>query len=126
LAERLAASDRSNTQWQDDFQYSVGRIGRLAYKFVLARDFVRALEAADQAISLAPNKVWLYANRAYALMLLNRVGEARALYLKYRGQQKVLGEQSWETMILGDFAELQKAGLTHPLMQEIKKAFART
>jgi hypothetical protein len=29
-----------------------------------------------------------------------------------------------ETIILEDFAELQKAGLTHPLMQEIDKAFA--
>jgi hypothetical protein len=33
---------------------------------------------------------------------------------------------SWEAMVLEDFAELQKAGLTHPLMQEIKKAFAGT
>ena len=47
-------------------------------------------------------------------MFLNRVDEARALYLKYRGQQKVDGEKSWEAAILGDFAEFQKAGLTHP------------
>ena len=47
-----------------------------------------------------------------------------ALYLKYRGQQKVGGDKSWEAYILGDFAELQKAGLTHPLIQEIEKMFA--
>jgi hypothetical protein len=58
-------------------------------------------------------------------MFLDRIDEARALYLKYRGQQ-VEGDKSWEVVILGDFAELQKAGLTHPLMQEIEKAFAGT
>jgi hypothetical protein len=57
-------------------------------------------------------------------MFLDRVDEARALYLKYRGQQKVVGDKSWETVILGDFAEFRKAGLTHPLMDEIEKQFA--
>jgi hypothetical protein len=57
-------------------------------------------------------------------MFLDRIDEARAIYLKYRGQQKVSGDKSWEAEILGDFAEFQKAGLTHPLMQEIAKAFA--
>jgi hypothetical protein len=33
------------------------------------------------------------------------------------------GEKSWETIILDHFADLRKAGLTHPLMDEIKKQF---
>jgi tetratricopeptide (TPR) repeat protein len=124
IRERLAAADPSNTQWQNDLQYIVSRIGRIVYSFILARNFVTALEAIDQVISLAPERIWLYKNRAHALMFLNRVDEARALYLKYRGQQKVSGDKPWEAVILGDFAEFQKAGLTHPLMQEIEKAFA--
>jgi hypothetical protein len=59
-------------------------------------------------------------------MFLGRVDEARALYLKYRGQQQVQGDKSWEAVVLEDFAKIQKAGLTHPLMQEIEKAFAGT
>jgi tetratricopeptide (TPR) repeat protein len=124
IAERLAAADPSNTQWQNDLQYSIGRLGGLAYRFVLARDFGRALEAADQMIFLAPNEIWLYGNRAHALLFLGRLDEARALYLQYRGKKKVLGEKSWETAVLEDFAELRKAGLTHPLMDEIEKRFA--
>jgi hypothetical protein len=65
-------------------------------------------------------------DRAHALMFLDLVDEARALYLKYRGQQNVFGNKSWETGILEGFAELQKAGLTHPLMHEIEKQFAGT
>jgi hypothetical protein len=41
------------------------------------------LEAVDQAISLAPDGIWLYANRADTLMFLGRSDEARQLYLKY-------------------------------------------
>jgi hypothetical protein len=80
------------------------------------------LETADLAIALAPDKIWLYENRAHALMFLGRLEEARALYLKYRGH-KVADGKSWESDILGDFAEFQKAGLTSPLMTEVEEAF---
>jgi hypothetical protein len=56
-------------------------------------------------------------------MLLDRVDEARALYLEYRGAKNVDGTKSWEKVILEDFVELRKAGLTHPLMNEIEKTF---
>ena len=56
-------------------------------------------------------------------MFLDRVDEARALYLQYLGTKNVEGERSWETYILGDFAELLKVGLSHPLMDEIKRKF---
>jgi hypothetical protein len=91
--------------------------------------FTRALEAADQAILLAPEQTWLYSNRAHALMFLDREQEARALYLRYRGEKNVHGKnaqdgKSWEMVILGDFAELRKAELTRPLMNEIEKTFS--
>ena len=57
-------------------------------------------------------------DRVHALMLLGRVDEARAVYLNFRGQ-KLENGKSWETVILEDFAELRKAGITHPLMHEI-------
>jgi hypothetical protein len=65
----------------------------------------------------------IYTNRAHALMFLGRVEEARALYLQYRGRKNVLGEKPWDAIVLEDFAELRQAGLTHPLMDEIEKAF---
>jgi tetratricopeptide (TPR) repeat protein len=124
VIERLAAANRSNAQWQRDLQYSIDKVGGLAYSFVLAHNFVTALEAAEQAISLAPEKIWLYLNRAHALMFLARTDEARVLYLKYRGAKNVQDDKSWEAVVLEDFAELRKAGLMHPLMDRIEKAFA--
>ena len=56
-------------------------------------------------------------------MFLDRVDEARMLYLQYRGEKSVESGRAWETVVLEDFAELRKAGLTHPLMYEIEKRF---
>ena len=53
-------------------------------------------------------------------MFLDRVEEARALYLQYRGAKNVEGTKSWGNVILEDFAEFRKAGLSHPLMDEIE------
>jgi tetratricopeptide (TPR) repeat protein len=116
ICKTLVAKDPSNTQWQDE-------LGSLGYYFVLARGFAKALEIDDDALSLAPGKIWIYGNRAHALMFLDRVDEARTLYLQYRGRNNVVGEKSWETVVLEDFDALRKAGLVHPLMDEIEKQF---
>ena len=76
------------------------------------------------SISLAPGKTWLYTNRAHALMLLGRIGEARALYLQYSGRPKVEGEKTWETMVVEDFAQLRNAGIRNRLMDEIETKFS--
>jgi tetratricopeptide (TPR) repeat protein len=124
IRQQLAATDRGNAEWQNDLRISSGRIGSVAFEFNLAREFTAALEAADQAISLAPDKIWLYTNRAHALMFLGRTEDARALYLRYRGEMNVQGEKTWDAVVVEDFAELRKAGLTEPLMDEIEKNFA--
>ena len=69
ILERLAAANR-NPQWQSDLQYSLDCVGGLAYNFILARSFTTALEAVEQAISLAPEKIWLYSNRAHGTTFL--------------------------------------------------------
>jgi len=124
ISQHLAFLDRSNKQWQNDLQIVIDRIGDLANRFVLARNFATALEAADQSISLAPDEIWLYANRAHALMFLGQIEEAKALYLKYRDQTDVQDGKSWKVVIHEDFAELRKAGLNNLLIDEIEKLFA--
>jgi hypothetical protein len=43
--------------WQNDLNYFISRIGGLGYHGVLASDFATALEAADQAVLLAPDQI---------------------------------------------------------------------
>jgi tetratricopeptide (TPR) repeat protein len=124
IRERLAAADRTNAQWQNALKVSIRKVGSIAFDFILARDFGKALDAAEQAVSRTPDQIWINVNRAHALMFLGRLDEARALYLRYRGEKKVQGDKSWEAVVIEDFAGLRKAGLTHPLMDEIGSTFA--
>jgi hypothetical protein len=57
-------------------------------------------------------------------MFLGRIDEARTLYLRYRGTKNVQGKDSWDAIVLADFAEFRKAGMTDPLMDEIEKSFS--
>jgi tetratricopeptide (TPR) repeat protein len=123
ILQQLVAHGASNKDWRAGLNYSINGIGGLAYTCLLQSDFATALEAADQAISLAPDAIWLYTNRAHALMFLGRTDEARTLYLKYSGHKDVQKGKSWEAVILEDFADLRKAGLTKPLMDEIEAKF---
>ena len=123
IVQRFLARKGADPQWRGDLNDLIDKIGGIAFPLPLAGDFEDALLAADQAISIAPDKIWLYTNRAHALMFLRRTDEAQALYLKYRGQKNVSANKSWEPVILDDFAQLRKAGLANALMDYIEKLF---
>jgi tetratricopeptide (TPR) repeat protein len=122
LARTKAHPD--NATWQNHLRGGVVQVGAHAWRLVLAREFGSGLEAADAAIALAPDIIWLHANRAHALLFLERAAEARDLYLQYRARKNVQDQKSWEDVILGDFAALRAAGLVHPLMDEIEQRLA--
>jgi Tfp pilus assembly protein PilF len=120
VAERLVKSERDRAEWQRDLEEIADNLDRLAYQFLLVRDFANALAASDQAIASAPDRVSSYLNRAHALMFLGRADEARAVYLRYRAESDVQDSKSWVTVVLQNFGELRRAGLTNPLMKEIE------
>jgi TPR repeat protein len=87
-----------------------------------AREFTKALTAADRVHAILPDDRTFEVNRAHALMFLKRGKEAKALYLAHKG--KPMSEKDarlWEHVIAEDFAEFRKAGLTHPMMADMKK-----
>jgi tetratricopeptide (TPR) repeat protein len=99
-------------------------LGNTASAAILTRQYAKALSLSDEAIAIVPDELLLYTNRADALMLLGKIGEARTLYLAHRGQQ--LGDgRVWEQGVVGDFDELRKIGVVNPLMDEIQHAFAK-
>ncbi len=133
IAQRMIKSHPNDKDWQRGLQFWVFKISFVGYRFLVAHEFAKGLEAAEQAISLAPGgMVWLYGHRAHSLMLLDRTDEARALYLRYRDEKNVFDQPpeqqarwtSWQRFILKEFTELRQAGLENPLMGEIEKQFA--
>ena len=110
IMDSVVKSDPGNAHWKTSLRIFIGKLGRLSYEFLLARDFERALRAADDAISHAPEETRIYTNRyrAHALMFLGRLDEARAIYLEYRGK-KVPG-MVWETVISTGFRRIPPQG----------------
>jgi tetratricopeptide (TPR) repeat protein len=111
-----------NPAGEANIQIAVGRVGRMAQKFLLAGSFAQALECAEEAIAAAPNKLELHAIRAHALMFLDRDNDARALFLQHRGQK--IDDQLWEAVILKGFEEQRKADRSKQLMELIEREFA--
>jgi hypothetical protein len=84
---------------------------------LFAREFSKALNAADRAHALLPDDLRIESNRAHATMFLE-LEDCKALYLAYKG--KTVSGQLWEQVIAEDFDEFRKAGLTHPMMAVIE------
>jgi tetratricopeptide (TPR) repeat protein len=116
------ASGQVNIRAIEDRTVVIEKIYGLAGDFLMSRDFAKALEAVDSALSATPHAPWLNVYRAHGLMFLDRVEEAKQLYLVLRSE-KVDAERYGASLILQDFAAMRKAHLTHPLMAEIEKLF---
>jgi TPR repeat protein len=101
---------------------SAGALSSLSWHALFAQKFSEALTSAERSITLDPPNLVPQTNRAHALMFLGRTAEAKDLYLANKG--KPLQGKTWELVIADDFADLRKAGITHPLMVEIEKEFA--
>jgi len=97
-------------------------VHEVAWRALFAREFTKALTAADRAHALLPDDLAIETDRAHALMFLERREESNALYLAHKGKP-LSGQdaQLWERAIAEDFAEFRKAGLTHPMMADIEK-----
>jgi TPR repeat protein len=98
-------------------------LGNLAWYALLAREPTQALDAAERGLKASPDRIWIAANRAHALMLLGRAGEARKVYLTHKGKRlPEQGGKRWQQSVAEDFAALRQAGLAHPQMAEIEAA----
>ncbi len=97
--------------------------GLIAWRRLFTREFVEALNASERGLALAPDELWIAANKAHALMFLGWPQQARTTYLQNKGKV-VAGQGPWEEVVLKDFAEFEKRGLRHPQMGEIWRMLA--
>jgi hypothetical protein len=94
----------------------------MAFIALFARDFTKALNAADRAHALLPKELKIEISRAHALMFLGRERESKAIYVAHKGEPVPREDgKLWERVIVEDFAAFRKQGLTHPMMANIEK-----
>jgi Tfp pilus assembly protein PilF len=120
LNRATLVGDSDNAEAKANVRLGACRIAVLAYDLLLLGKFETAVELIDEALTLAPNWLWMEMVRAHAWMFLGRVDDAKAFYLQFHSDPR-LPAPSWESVILRDFAELGIAGYSHPLMNEIKE-----
>jgi hypothetical protein len=101
--------------------------GDLAHYELLARHFEAALEASERATSLGPDQPSMPIYGAHAAMFLGYAEGARAAHRD--GPKKYpapyFNPDYWKEKVLEDFAEFEKAGLTHPQMGEIREMLTK-
>ena len=95
-------------------------LGSVSWKALFAREFTKALAAAERALSIDPGLLWIETNRAHALLLLGQFEHARAIYVAHRGKRiPQNSNELWEDVIAEDFAALRAAGIESAAMSDI-------
>jgi tetratricopeptide (TPR) repeat protein len=95
----------------------------LSWYQLAAGQYDAVIATADQAAAIREDYISIDANRAHALMLKGAADEARFIYSKHKGKE-TRNKKTWDNEVLDDFAELEQADIRHPLMDEIRSAWA--
>jgi len=80
-----------------------------------------AIAASLTALKLSPAKAaMIKTNLAHGYLFDNQFDKAKAIYLENTDTKLRDDERTFGQVVLDDFAELEKAGITHPDMEKIK------
>ncbi|MEQ9690585.1 MAG: hypothetical protein RLO48_12710, partial [Bauldia litoralis] len=101
-----------------------GAFANVAWASLFTGDLDGSEAASREALALVPGEAVFLTRLAHALMLAGRIAEADAIYLGRRGT--MVGDRSWEDVIVTDFAALRADGVSHPHMAEIEQTFSET
>jgi hypothetical protein len=93
----------------------------LSWVQLLAKDFAGALTTASRAAKEGIADLTLETNYAHALLLLGRMDEAQAIYLKHVGEKIEDTDKTWEQVVLQDFDDLEKNGVVSPEFAKLRE-----
>jgi molecular chaperone GrpE len=125
LQERIAAAVRRGETASEGKpgNATLDELLSLSWYQLLAGQYETVIATTDQAAAISSDYISIDANRAHALMLLGSTDEARAIYAMHKGQE-TRNNKIWDDEVLDDFYELERANIEHPLMDEIRSAWA--
>ncbi|WP_421828790.1 tetratricopeptide repeat protein [Larkinella sp.] len=95
------------------------QLGDLAYESLFSKQFAQAQATAQEGLMLAPGEEWIQANLALAYLLQGKLEQAKAIYGTLK--DKPYESDTFKKVFLGDLADLEKAGITHPDMAIIRQ-----
>lgn len=125
LQETIAAAMRL-TETADEGKPGRGTLDALldlSWYQLCAGQYDTVIAIADQAAAIKKDYISVETNRAHALMLKGSTDEAKMIYNKHRGKE-TRNKKIWDREVLDDFAELELENIKHPLMDDIRSAWA--
>jgi molecular chaperone GrpE len=102
---------------------TLGALLSLSWYQLFTGQYDTVIATADQAAAISKDYISIDTNRAHALMLMGSTDEASVIYNKHRGKE-TQNKKTWDSEVLDDFAEMEQANIKHPLMGEIRSAWA--
>jgi tetratricopeptide (TPR) repeat protein len=93
----------------------------LAWNQLFNRKPREAIAASLKALKLSPaNAAMIKTNLSHGYLLDNQFDKAKAIYLEKKDAQLPGDQRTFSEVVLDDFSELEKAGISHPDMEKIK------
>jgi tetratricopeptide (TPR) repeat protein len=117
------ANGQFNLRVVEDRSTLVTKLADLAVLFLADRNIEKAQAATKSALAALPGSAVANIRHAHALMFLERVDEAKELYLRYRTEQ-IDPQANGAHLILHDIELMRQAGVAHPLMLEVEEALS--
>src|ERR1043166_2738441 len=129
LSANLRAEEAADTDAAVEDAKSAGKLEpktgddylELAWNQLLNRKPREAIAMSIKALKLSPaNAAMIKTNLAHGYLLDNQFDTAKAIYLENRDAQVRGDQRIFSEVVLDDFSELEKAGISHPDMEKIK------
>ena len=92
----------------------------LSWYLILNEKFEQAEAAARRTLEITPEMTGVYTNIALSLLFKGALEEAKAIYLEWKDRKDHRG-LVLKIVFLKDFDDLERAGITHPDVEEIRR-----
>jgi tetratricopeptide (TPR) repeat protein len=115
IARDLYAKQQDNSSRQ----FLAQVLGAQSFTLLVDRQFKEAITAAEEALALDPNQLWIATNQAHGYLLSGQFEKAKAIYRRH-ARDKVNNQQTFAAAVLDDFAKLRQRGIDHPDMKKIE------
>ncbi len=103
-----------------DKSAAAGFLGDFSFFKLRRNDPEGALKAVEKALETDPNQIWIKTNLVTAYLLLDEWEKAEKI-LTGNALQVPYGEEPFWQLMLNDFDELDKFGVTHPNIKRMRK-----
>jgi hypothetical protein len=117
IDEKLAAENP-----QEKTPAIASEYGNLSYYYSFLSQFKLAEDAARKGLEADSTQIWIYTNLAPALLFQGKYEESKKIVLTMKDIEFPFNkDKKFRNIFLDDLSNLEKAGITHPDIEKIRK-----